>query len=308
MALTVAVIGSIMMDITVQTPRLPISGENLFVDNLVTGAGGKGGNAAVALARHGVRTIFVGNVGGDIWGREACRELQQAGVETNLIAQDAQTPTGMVIMLAEDNGLTTYVAYTGANRTLTPEDVQQRLPPLLRQLDGLLFNFEPPAAALKEAATLARAAGVPIFIDAGPQRTYSTEVWKHASILSPNESEAQTLAGRSLPDDESALVVARTLLDRGPQAVVLKRGVRGALWADDSGNGLAPAFPAEVIDPAGAGDAFTAGLVWATLSGHSLPDAVRWANACGALAATRLGTLNAMPTDTEVEAFLTAHT
>lgn len=304
MALTVAVIGSIMMDITVRAPRLPISGENLFVDDLVSGAGGKGGNAAVALARHGVRTIFVGNVGRDVWGREACRQLDHAGVQTDLIAQDAETPTGMVIMLAEHNGATTYVAYTGANRTLTPEDVQQRLTPLLTQLDGLLFNFEPPAATLKEAAALAHAAGVSVFVDAGPQRTYATDVWKHAAILSPNESEAQMLAGRALPDDETALDVARALREQGPQAVVLKRGARGALWADASGSGLAPAFAVDVVDPAGAGDAFSAGLVWATLSGRSLPQAVRWANACGALAATRLGTLDAMPGKAEVNAFL----
>lgn len=154
---------------------------------------------------------------------------------------------------------------------------------------------------------MAHDAHVPIFVDAGPQHAYPLQVWQHAAILSPNESEAEVLSGRSLPDDETALAAARELLAQGPQAVVLKRGARGALWASADGAALAPAFPVDVVDPAGAGDAFTAGLVWATLSGRSLPDAVRWANACGALAATRLGTLVAMPTRVQVQTFLQQH-
>lgn len=305
--LSIAIVGSIMMDVTVRTPRLPASGENLFVRGLASGAGGKGGNAAVTLARHGARVIFVGNVGQDVWGQQACNELHQAGVETDLIAQDPQTPTGMVIMLAEDKGLTSYLAYSGANRSLSPPDVRRRLTPLLPQLDALLFNFEPPPPTLQEVAALAYNANVPLFVDAGPQHAYDPGVWQRAAILSPNESEAEALAGRPLPDDEAALDVARRLLSHGPQAVVLKRGARGALWANGSGSDLAPAFPVDVVDPAGCGDAFTAGLVWATLTGSDLPGAVRWANACGALAATRLGTLSAMPTRAQVETFLRQH-
>ncbi len=304
---TIAILGSLMLDVTVNTPHLPRSGENLLVPDILFTAGGKGSNAAVAFVRHGAHVHLIGNVGSDAQGQQLCRQLQEAGVDTSLIDHHPSAPTGVVVMLAEPGGHTSYLAHSGANRSLTPASVRQRLQPLLPALDGLLFNFEPPASALHAAATLARAHNAPIFIDPGPERPepeYGPSLWASAAILCPNEPEASALTGQPISSDEDALQVARTLQHHGPTAVVIKRGPRGAAWATAHDSGLAPAFPITPLDTAGCGDAFTAGLVWATLAGLPLPTAIHWANACGALTAQRLGTLKTMPTREEVEAFL----
>jgi ribokinase len=304
MTLTVAVIGSIMLDVTVQTPRLPASGENIHVPSITLTAGGKGANAAVTLARHGVDVLLVGNVGDDFWGQHLLGALRAEDLPTDLIAQHATASTGTVVMLTEPGGATSYLAHTGASFTLTAADVRARLTPHLPTLDALYFNFEAPAPALQAAVDLVTSRNIPLFIDAGPARPYPASLWSRATLLSPNASEAEALIDVSVTDRDSALHAATQLQSRGPANVVIKRGNDGAVWANAGDRATVPAFAVEAVDTAGAGDAFTAGLTWALLNGDDLPAAVRWASACGALVACRVGTLPTMPTRAEVAAFL----
>lgn len=304
---TLAVIGSAVTDIVVETPRLPGSGENIHVPRLAVMPGGKATNAAVTLVRLGAAVHLISNTGRDHWGEQLRQELAAAGIQTSLIGRHPSQPTGIVIMLAEASGQTAYIAHPAAGRSVSAADIRQRLTPLLPRLDGLLFNLEADEAALQTAADLAYAAGVPIFVDAGPVRPYAAGLWQHAAILSPNEPEAAALVGHNLADEAAVVAAAQALLAAGPPVVVLKLGARGAYWATPTAAGWAPAFPIQVIDPAGAGDAFTAGLVWASLTGQPLPQAVRWANACGAIVAGRFGTMPAMPQAEEVRQFLASY-
>ncbi len=297
----IAIIGSIIADIIVQTPRLPASGENLHVPRIQIMTGGKGANAAVAFTRLGGRAHLLGNVGADAFGQQARAALRAEGVEIAGVSTDPAHPTGAGILLVEPNGHTAFLIEPGANLTLTPAQIEAALRPLLPTLAGLLYNFEAPESCLLLAAGLARGQNVPLFVDAGPARPYSPALWRDAAILSPNQTEAAAILGYALDDDAAVIAAAHDLLKSGPRAVVLKLGARGALWADAEGWGWAPARPIQAVDTAGAGDAFTAGLTLALLEGQPLPAAVRFANACGALAASRLGTLLAMPWRAEVD-------
>lgn len=302
--LTVAVVGSVLADVVVQIPHLPQRGQNLYVPHLAVSPGGKGTNAAVTLVRHGVEVHAVSNLGDDVLGAHVRAELEAAGLGTDQIGVDPSSSTGVVIVFAEPGGEPTYVAYPAASRTVTPADVRQRLGPLLPQLDGLLFNLEAPEEALLAAIEMAEAQDVPIFVDAGPERAYTPRLWSNAAVLSPNQAEAAALVGYPLGGVAGAERAARDLLRQGAEAVVIKLGADGAFWATADDAGHIPAFPVEAVDTAGAGDAFTAGLVWALLSERPLQQAVRWANACGALVATRFGTMPIMPTRKEVAGFL----
>ena len=300
----IIVIGSIIMDIVVQTPRIPHSGENLHARDLLTITGGKGANAAVALTRQQARAHLITNVGADAFGRDALATLARERVDASAVGQVYDAGTGAAVLLVEPDGQTAFVVVPGANLSLTPEQVETRLTTLLPHTQALLFNFEVTEAALMRAVDMAQAAGVPIFVDAGPARPYSPELWRHAAVLSPNEPETEALVGYSIASDEAAQQAARELLAQGPQAVVLKLGARGALLATATQMQFFPAFKIQAVDAAGAGDAFTAGLVWARTQGWAWEAAMRWANACGALAASRLGAMPAMPTRAQVESFL----
>ncbi|RME81002.1 MAG: ribokinase [Caldilineae bacterium] len=300
----IAVIGSIVADIVVQTPRLPRSGENLHAKRIRVMPGGKAANAAVAFTRLGGRAYLLGNTGSDAFAAMARQALEQEGVSISTVRADPEHPTGSGILLVEATGQTAFIIDPGANLTLPVAWVEEALRPLLPVLDGLLFNFEAPEACLLRAVELARAHNLPVFVDAGPARPYTPVLWQGAAVLTPNQAEAEAMVGYSLAESAAAEQAARQLLEQGARTVVLKMGGRGALVAQDRKLWWSPAFPVQVVDSAGDGDAFTAGLVLALLEGRSLADAVVYANACGAIAAARAGTMVSMPTAAEVAALL----
>ncbi len=304
---TVVVMGSMIMDIIAETPRLPRRGENIHAHRVTASAGGKGANAAVAWTRLGGNAYLISNVGEDVFGREMLRVLRKEGVDVRAVGVVPDAATGAGVLLVEPSGETAFIIAPGANMTLKAEDVAVRLKPLLPEVDGLLFNFEVSEEALLQAVKLAEEANVPIFVDAGPARPYSPRLWRHAEVLSPNRTEAEALVGFRIREDADARAAASALLSQGPRAVVLKLDARGALLATEERMTFFPAFPIRPVDAAGAGDAFTAGLVWARLQGWSWDRAMTWASACGALAAAQLGAMRAAPRRNEVTAFLAAH-
>jgi ribokinase len=301
---TLAVIGSIVIDIMVQTPRLPASGDNIHVPRLLVTTGGKAGNAAVGFARLGGRPHLIGNTGDDLFGRFARQSLAAEGVDLAGVSVDARAETGAGVLLVGPSRDTAFLIAPGANQTLSPTQLETALRPLLPHLDALLINFEAPEDALLLAAAMARAQGIPLIVDAGPFRPYSPALWRHAAILTPNQREATELSGIAIADEAGAGAAAAALLAQGPAAVVLKLGERGALVATAEGSALVPAFPIQTVDTAGAGDAFAAGLAWGMCWGWPLVQAVRFANACGAVAAGCFGTMTSMPRLAEVEQLL----
>ena len=300
----IAVIGSVVIDLAVQTPRLPTVGETLLGDNFKIGPGGKGANAAVAVQRAGATAVLVGCIGDDEFGRMEMAALQAEGVDVGSIAIHAETPTGVGIAMIDADGENTILGVLGANDYLGPDDVIRALTLHRDMLDGILVNFEVPEPAVAAAVQLGVDYGVPVIVDAGPARLYTPETWRDCTILTPNEQETETLVGYPVSDDVTAGRAARELLGMGPSAVVLHRGARGALLVTPDDTIHIPSFSVDVVDTTGAGDAFSGALSVGVAEGLPLVDAIRRANAAGALAVTRLGTLPVMPTHQEVDAFL----
>jgi len=303
---TVAVVGSIIMDLAVLTPRYPKRGENILAHRLQIGPGGKGANAAVAVARLGARSILVGRVGDDEFGREEMAALRAEGVNIDAVGIDPEAQTGAAIILVDEQGENTILVIIGANARLTPSHVEEGLGPYWQSLDTLLVNFEIPPETVAAAVEGASSRRIPVIVDAGPPRAYGPEIWGKATVISPNELELSTLLEHPVAEGEQ-IQAARALLKAGPQAVVLKLGARGALLVTGEEVHHIPAFPVNVVDTTGAGDAFSAGLAVAIAEGMPLREAVRFANAAGALATTQVGTLKVMPRRAEVERMLKIH-
>jgi ribokinase len=301
---TIAIVGSIITDLAVLTPRLPERGENILAHRLQIGPGGKGANAAVAVARLGAQSILIGRVGDDHFGSEELAALRAEGVNTKAVGIDPEVQTGAAVVMVDDEGENTILVIIGANDRLTPEDVETGLALHWDHLDALLVNFEVPEAAVAAAIHAAHAHNVPTIVDAGPPREFGMDVWGKATVISPNESEAATLVGHPVESGAEAEDAAWELLAAGPQAVVLKRGSAGALLVTREEEQHIPSFQVNAVDTTGAGDAFSGALVAAIAEGKPLHQAVRFANAAGALTVTQVGTLSAMPTRAEIESFL----
>ncbi len=300
---TIASIGSIVIDLAVTTPRVPITGENILAHSFQMGPGGKGANAATALARAGARALLVGCVGNDDFGRFELAALKQYNVETEAV-QIVEAGTAIAVIMVDDNHENTILVVMGASNLLTAERVEQALMPHRDTLDMLLIDFEIPEEAVAAAVQFGKQYHIPTLVDAGPPRTFAPATWKDCTIISPNALEAATLVGYPVENDEDALRACRDLLAQGPQAVVLKRGAAGSLLVTREETLHVPGFKVNAVDTTGAGDAFTATLAISYVEGRPLREAVLRGNAAGAIAVTRFGTMPAMPYQIEVEAFL----
>ena len=299
----IAVIGSVVIDLAVQTPRLPTRGETLLANNFKIGPGGKGltplslckgrsGSGAARLHRD------------DEFGRMEMAALREEGVDVDAVTIHPEASTGVGIAMIDADGENTILGVLGANDYLSSDNVTQVVALHQDTLDGILVNFEVPEPVVAAAVQLGVDYGIPVIVDAGPARPYAPETWRNCTILTPNKQETEILVGYPVSDDATAERAARELLRIGPSAVVLHRGARGALLVTSDDTIHIPSFSVDVVDTTGAGDAFSGTLSVAMAEGMPLVDATRRANAAGALAVTRLGTLPIMPTRQEVDTFL----
>ena len=303
--MSVTIFGSANMDLVVQVPRIPEAGETLTGSAFTLGLGGKGSNQAVAAARLGANTAFVGRVGDDAYGTAVREGLLSAGVDIAALNRDATAATGVALVVVADNGENTIIVVPGANGAVDSHDLQN----LGHRLAGggvLLVQLELPMPMVVAAVVAAGQHRVRVILDPAPAPAggLPAELYAPHVILTPNESEAAALVGYGLDTDAAAERAARTLLERGVSAVVLKLGERGICWAQDGDVGWAPALPVVVRDTVGAGDAVNGALGVALDEGSPFPEAVRWAVAAGAVAVTRAGAFAAMPTRAEVLAQL----
>jgi ribokinase len=287
----VVVVGSVNVDMVFRVPRLPGPGETVTRGSFTRGPGGKGGNQAVAAARLGARTWFLGLVGDDELGAEARRDLESAGVDVNLV-RTGSTHTGVAGIFVDDEGENMIAVASGANAQVDGPTVRRALSGVGVDEAVVLANLEIPDEAVIAAATVAGERGWSFVLNPAPAREIPGDVMTRCSVLVPNEVEMDNLGGGSVDD----------LLDAGVGAVVVTRGRQGAdLHRPGRPVHRQPSFPGEVVDTTGAGDAFCGALGWALAGGTDLEQAVRLAAAAGALACREVGARGGLPDRAEVE-------
>lgn len=298
----ILVIGSINMDVVARVDHMPAPGENVRGWDLATIPGGKGANQAVAAARLGAETRFLGRVGDDEFGARLRRELADAGPRVDALATVAGSASGVALIMVDARGQNAIVVTAGANGRLTPADVDAARD-LVADADAVILQFEVPPETVARGVRLAREVGTPSVVDAGPPRSPVDAAAFEADVLTPNEAEAASLLGIA-PGSRPPEAMARDLLARGPGAVVIKAGAAGAVVAQGDRVVTVPAFRIDPVDTTAAGDAFTAALAIEVVRGSDLAAAARVANAAGALACLRLGAQPSMPTAADLAAFL----
>jgi ribokinase len=298
------VVGSINMDLVMRTPRVPISGETMYGEELRAIPGGKGANQAVAAARLGMPVLMAGRVGRDQFGETLLAGLARDGVDIAHLEKDETAASGTTFIFVEPGGENTIVVATGANGNFSPQSAE-RLAGVFDRVEWVLLQLELPLDSMGRVIELALAAGKRVVLDAGPACRKPLPAFYRVTVLSPNEAEAEALTGMTIRDRDGALRAAHLLLSKGPGAVVLKLGARGALLADRERTLFVPPHAVRAVDTTAAGDAFSAAMAVCLAEGQGLEEAVRTANAAGALAVTRAGAQPSMPTRAELEAFLT---
>lgn len=305
----IIVIGSINQDIILELERFPKVGESLLSNPAIYANGGKGANQALAVARLGESTLFVGKVGHDTFGERMKGDLSSDGVDTTLLKYSTHTSTGLaLVMLA--NGENTIVVSPGANGEVSRADVDE-VRPYMKQARLLLIQLEIPLDTVGYAMNLAHHYGMQVILDPGPAQICPPEILRDADFLTPNETEAAKLTGMVISDLQTARQAALELTHYVRQGVVIKMGAFGALAIDMNKDHkqeyYLEAIPVNVRDSTAAGDAFCAAMAVSLLHGASFIEAARLANLVGALTVTRLGAQPSLPTSREVEFFKRQH-
>jgi ribokinase len=299
----ILVAGSVNMDIVCNMPQIPAEGENVLGTEYSFIPGGKGGNQAVACARLGAETVFAGRVGKDSFGDELRAALRREKVELSQLNVTGELPTGTACRWVGGDGQNRMVIYPGANGLLSPDDIAAAF--AYGTYDACIVQFEIPVETVIECARQAARRNIPLMVDAGPVRAFPLEKLLGVYMISPNETETQALCGILPADEAGASQAARRIQEiSGCEVVVIKMGGKGAYVYAREFTGLVPGFPVEAVDATAAGDAFTAALTCRLAAREKLAEAVRYANAVGALAVTKRGAQPSLPTKEEADVFI----
>jgi len=294
----ITVLGSVNMDQVVEVKRLPRSGETLLGNAFARFPGGKGGNQAVAAARLGAQVFFYGKVGDALFGDELLRSLAENGVNVEEVERVQGSPSGIASIWVAENGENAIVYVPGVN-ALVDISYVDRVLPKLAAAKALLLQLEIPLETIDHLLQRLPQKAPLVILDPAPAQDISSLPLERVDVITPNRRELSALTG-----EEDLEEAARKLLAFGVGQVICKVGAEGAFLIEKSGIRHVPSFHIDPVDTTAAGDAFNGALAVALAEGRSLEEAIVWANAAGALAATRRGAQPSLPTRQEVEALL----
>lgn len=306
----IVVVGSINMDLVCRCPRMPLPGETILGNALMTIPGGKGANQAVAAARLGAPVYMVGRVGNDDFGSRLITGLESHGVNTRFITVTEGIASSCAMILVDEKGENAIVVAQGANDHLKPADID-KAEEVIAGASTVVLQLEVPLATVEYTLAMCKRLGVRTILDPAPAPAggLSRDLLQ-VDILSPNQSEAEILlrkpreTGRMRRDKPiDARHLASDLLASGPRVVVLKMGSKGAMIVDGQIHEIPP-FRANVVDTTAAGDAFTGALAVALGEGRTMPEAVKFGNAAGALCCEGFGAQPALPLREAVDQFI----
>src|SRR5687768_3145770 len=273
--------------------------------------GGAESNVAIGLSRLGISAAWVSALGEDEPGELVLHRVRAEGVDTSAVRRVADRPTGLYLREEVAGALRVYYYRHGsAASTLAPGAFDPAVldGAAFLHLTGITGALSPESAEfLTLVARTAREAGVRVSYDVN----YRSRLWEPAAaraaseamlpyvdVLLVGDEEARALWGW---DDDTCL---DRLADTGPGEVVLKLGARGCAAVVDGRRLTSPGFPARQLDPIGAGDAFAAGYLAATLWGMEPAERLRTANAMGAFCVQNRGDYEGLPSRRELTAFL----
>ena len=285
----ITIVGSVNMDLVVQTTDFPLQGETTLGELFTTVPGGKGANQAVAGARLGGDVHMVANVGDDAFGKELLENLQVNSVNSEGVSVSKGTASGIANILLSD-GDNRIIVVPGANYQLTPREIDA-MTKKIEKSDLVLLQLEIPIPTIMYTLELCAELDVPVLMNPAPAGGFQTEFLQYIKYLTPNETECEQIFGTDM----------ETALEKYPNQLIVTLGSAGARFYDGEKHVIVEGFQTEVIDTTGAGDTFNGALAYAIVEGFDLEEAVKFGNAAGSLSVEKFGAQGGMPTRGDVE-------
>ncbi len=297
------VFGSINLDLSFRTARLPAPGETVLGQGLLISPGGKGANQAHATRRYGMATALVAAVGDDALAGPALALLRAAGVDLQAL-QTLNGATGCASIAVDEAGHNQIVVAPGVNLALAQSALSDAL---LQGCGAVLCQMETDVQQTAALLRRARQAARLTLLNNAPAQALAPDMRADVDVLIVNAGElAVTARGAGLDPNADPAQTLQALA--GARAsVVLTLGERGAMAWHAGALHQAAAWPVKAIDSTGAGDTFCGVLAAALLQGLALPQAMRIACCAASLACTRAGAQAAQPTGDEILAAIATY-
>ena len=296
----VAVVGSTNWDMSMRLPSLPAPGETVLGGACYFCLGGKGANQAIAAARAGGDVFFLSCVGEDAIAAEVRRELSGNGLDLSGLTDIENAETGSAMIFVDDRGENCIGVAGGANALLVPDIVALHVQ-TIKAADVLLLQMEIPPATVEAAARCHDR----VILNPAPAQQLSRALLGNITILTPNRIELSQVAGAALDMETDLETAAQSILDQGPEAVLVTLGKEGVLIVTPGATLRLQAFRVEAVDTTAAGDVFNGALAVALAEGAGLRDAAEFGMAAAALSVQKSGAIPSIPYKADIEKLLT---
>lgn len=283
----IKVIGSINMDIILSSARLPVTGETIKADKYYMYPGGKGANQAVAVARTGVRPQLIGKLGNDYFAEMITTYLKKENIDLSLTYGDK---TGIAMINVESSGKNMITVYPGSNGSMAYDDFHD----INIKNSIVMFQQEIPLKTIRDFIGNIAGNGNMIITDPSPFNE-DRYILENTDILTPNENEAQLLAGCSIKNVEDAKKASRIILEKYKSNVIIKLGDNGCLINYEGNIKYFRPYKVEPVDTTGAGDCFNGAFASEFLRTESIDKSMEFANIAGALSTTGYGAFPSFP-------------
>ncbi len=300
-------VGTAIVDVIIKgfDPN-PVSVTGYRADTCSLNTGGEAVNCSVAAAKLGLRTAILCHLGNDAAGEMIERELKSHGVDVSRVVRSDEHATPVTAMFVAEDGSRQSITNAAHRCNFRPERYVPSLAGAKAVVLGSLFRapFDDPDV-IRAVAEFAHRNGMPVFADTKlPNFTkLSLDDVRDAlpliDFITPNEDEGRYFTGEDEPER-----MADVFLAKGVRNAIVKLGGKGCVYRGAEGAVRLPAYDIDAVDATGAGDTFLAGFVSEILRGSSVPDALAFANACGAVCTTAVGAGTALRDREQVVEFM----
>jgi ribokinase len=298
----ILIIGSNNTDMMVKTNRFPREGETVLGGEFLMNQGGKGSNQAVAAARLGAQVTFITKVGADLFGKQTKENLKKESVDTSQIIVDKNGQSGIALITVNDKGENNIVVASGTNMTLQPADLEG-IDKYILLADIVLIQLEIPMETVEFVAEKAKKYGKKIILNPAPATKLSDKLLDGLYLITPNQSEAETLFGHEITDEDPLRRSADLLRMKGVKNVIFTLGEKGVFLSNVTSHQYFDSPRVKVLDTTSAGDIFNGALATALSNGKDWNEAIEFGINASAISVTRMGAQASAPTLNEVEIF-----
>ncbi|PAB60499.1 ribokinase [Anaeromicrobium sediminis] len=296
------VLGSLNMDLVCTVKNMPKPGETLLGRDFSKIPGGKGANQVCAMARLGGQVSMIGAVGKDEFGTILKDSLKKDGANVDKVIEIDGVSTGVAMITVDDSGENSIVVVPGANYGID-EDIIENSMDIIKESSVAVTQLEVPLNVVEEFLVEAKKCNKYTILNPAPANVLSENIIKNIDLLTPNETELETITGIKIDSLEDVDKAAQHLLDMGVKEIIVTLGSKGCVYISKDTKKYYDAFKVDVVDTTAAGDSFTAAIAVGKIKGLSIDEAVEFATKVGALTVTKKGAQSSLPTMEEVNNF-----